>query len=102
LKTFKVPFWKATFSAAENFKDDQGHYDVEIKYGLYKYYKNDDTTQKPEICHYRLHDASVVVKTELSELLDYTNPREITSKFSSINNTTCTIITGADHGQGAW
>ena len=38
----------------------------------------------------RFLKSSLVVKNELSKLLDYTDQKEITSKFSSFNNTSCT------------
>ncbi len=44
----------------------------------------------------------MVVKNELRKLLDYTYPKLITTRLGSICNTTCTIVAGADQGQGAW
>jgi hypothetical protein len=98
----KFHFGKRLFLPQRILKDDQDHYEVETQYGSYKFYKNGDTAQKPEKRPYWLQDASAVVKTELSKLLDYLDPKVITSKFSSINNHTCTIVAGADQGQGAW
>ncbi len=39
---------------------------------------------------------------ELAKLLDYTNPLVKRTRLNSIINTTCTVVAGADQGQGAW
>jgi hypothetical protein len=87
--------------ASDAIKADRDLYEVETCYGSYKYHKNGDQIQKPEKCPYWYRDASVVVKNDLSKLLDYTGQKEITSKFSSLNNATCMLVSGADQGQGA-
>jgi hypothetical protein len=53
-------------------------------------------------CPYWPRDASEVVCKELSKLLDYADPKVITTKFSSICDTTLSIVAGVDQGQGAW
>jgi hypothetical protein len=98
----KYHFGKRMFLPQMILRADRDLYEVETHYGSYKHYKNGDQTQKPEKCPYWHRDASVVVKNELIKLLDYTDPKEITNKFSSLNNSTCTLVSGADQGQGAW
>jgi hypothetical protein len=58
--------------------------------------------QKPEKCPYWTRDASKIVCKELNNLLDYTNSNEPFSRLSSTCNSSCTIVAGADQGQGAW
>jgi hypothetical protein len=68
----------------------------------YKYYKNGDSLQKPEKCPFWSLDASENVCKELTRLLDYTDPKVLSTRLASICNTTCTIVAGSDQGQGAW
>jgi hypothetical protein len=86
----KYHFGKRMFLPQMIIRADRDLYEVETQYGSYKHYKNGDQTQKPEKCPHWHRDASVVVKNKLSKLLDYTDQKEITNKFSSLNNATCT------------
>ncbi len=86
----KYHFGKRMFLPQMIIRADRDLYEVETLYGSYKHKKNGDQTQKPEKCPYWHRDASVVVKNELIKLLDYTDPKEITNKFSSLKNATCT------------
>ncbi len=59
--------------------------------------------QKPERCSYWCRDPSIVVTKELSRMLYYLDPKIIHSRFSSLlASGSCTLIAGADQGQGAW
>jgi hypothetical protein len=43
------------------------------------------------------------VSKEISKMLDYMNPNLISSRFSSLlASDLCSLIAGADQGQGAW
>ncbi len=78
------------------------YYSVPTRYGEYKHYKDGDKSQKPEKCSFWSRDASQVVKKELERLLDYTNLNVVNQKFSSLATNGCTLVSGADQGQGAW
>jgi len=101
-KHLKFHFGKRIFLPTKVFKDDRLHYSVETFYGCYKYYQNGDKMQKPEKCPFWTHDSSEVVCNELTKLLDYSTSDDISSRLSSICCTRCTIVAGADQGQGAW
>jgi hypothetical protein len=101
-KHLKFHFGKRIFLPAKVFKDNRVHYNVETFYDCYKYYRDNNIMQKPEKCLYLTRDASEIVCKELTKLLDYTNSNELFSRLSSICNTICTIVAGADQGQGAW
>jgi len=100
-KHLKFCFGNRIFLPSKVFKDDRTHYNVETYYGFYKFYRNGDKMQKPEKCPFWTRDSSEVVCKELTKLLDYSS-NEVSTKLSSICSTSCTIIAGADQGQGAW
>ncbi len=81
---------------------DRECYNVPTKYNCFLYYKDGDKLQKPEKCPYWTHEPSAVVSKQLTKLLDYTDLNFRASMVSSIANTICTIVAGADQGQGAW
>jgi hypothetical protein len=94
---------KRLFIPDSKFNADHERYFVPTYYNEYRYYKNGDTTQKPERCLYWCRDPSIVVANEISRLLDYTSPNLLNSKFSSLlSSDSCALIVGADQGQGAW
>jgi len=96
-------FGKRIFLAEKGIAGDYSVYSVPTFYGEYKYYKDGDRSQKPEKCMYWSRNAAVVVKTELERLLDYSNLDVDPNKLSSLANTIgCTLVVGADQGQGAW
>jgi len=96
-------FGKRIFLAEKAIANDYSIYSVPTSYGEYRYYKDGDRSQKPEKCTYWSRNAAVVVKTELERLLDYSNLDVDPNKFSSLgNNSGCTLVVGADQGQGAW
>ena len=94
---------KRLFIPETRFSSDHEHYFVPTYYNEYKYYKNGDKSQKPERCHYWCRDPSIVVGKEFSRMLDYLDPNLIPTRFNSlITSGSCTLIAGADQGQGAW
>jgi len=95
-------FGKRLFIADRKLSYDCNYYSVPTRYGEYKYVKDGDTSQKPDKCSFWSRDASLVVQKELERLLDYTNLNEVTTKFNSLASNGCTLVTGADQGQGAW
>jgi hypothetical protein len=96
-------FGKRLFIPESTFSADHMHYYIPTYYNEYKYYKNGDKLQKPEKCHYWCRDPSLVVAKELSRMLDYLDANSITTRFSSLlASNSCTLIAGADQGQGAW
>ena len=102
-KHLRHHFGKRIFIPETVFSEDSDHYSVPTFYNDYKYYKNDDKTQKPERCSYWCRDPSIVVLTELSRMLDYLDPNSINSRFNSLlASGSCSLIAGADQGQGAW
>jgi hypothetical protein len=40
--------------------------------------------------------------SQQEQWLDYMDSNVVTSKFSSLSTSGCTIVAGADQGQGAW
>jgi hypothetical protein len=101
-KHLRFHFGKRLFIPEQQISKDCENYYVPTSYGEYKYYKKGDRSQKPERCSYWCRDASIVVAKELERLLDYSNDHlKTTNKLNSIASG-CTIIAGADHGQGAW
>ena len=102
-KHLKVHFGKRLFIPEKVFSSDLERFNVPTAYGEYKFYKDGDHTQKPERCPYWTRDASLVVLNELTRLLEYSDSHLISSNFSSISATNgCTLVAGADQGQGAW
>jgi hypothetical protein len=96
-------FGRRVFIPEKNLSGDSEYYHVPISYGEYKYYKDDDMSQKPEKCNYWCRDSALVVSKELERLIDYTNDLDVISRFSSLCTTEgMNIIAGADQGQGAW
>jgi len=102
-KHLKFHFGKHIFLPQTQLKVNQEIYQVETMYGSYKYYKGGDRTQKPKTCPYWHRNPSAIVKNELCKLIDYSDVNDTTSsnKLSSFNNSICTLIFGADQGQGA-
>jgi hypothetical protein len=98
----KYHFGKRLFIPRKIFEEDREHYNAQTYYDCYKYYKGGDKQQKPEKCPYWCRDPDEVVSKELTKLLDYSDPNLITTSLSSICQTTCTIVAGADQGQGSW
>jgi len=95
-------FGKLVFVPEKEISRDCESYFIPTVYGEYKHYKKGDRSHKPERCSYWCRDASIVVSKELERLLDYSvDNSESLSKINSIASS-CTLITGADHGQGAW
>ena len=90
--------WEACFVPEKEISWDCESYFIPTVYGEYKRYKQGDRSQKPERCSYWCRDASIVVSKELDYSVDNSE------SFSEINSiaSSCTLITGADHGQGAW
>lgn len=78
--------------------EDNERYYVPTSYGNYKYYKNGDKSQKPEKCSFWCRDPSLVVANELTRMLEYLDPNLV----STLTSGTCTLVAGADQGQGAW
>ena len=79
------------------------HYSVLTSYGEYKCFKGGDTVVKPKRCSYWYHNPSLVVANELSRLLDYLAPNQVSTRFnSSLASGHCSLVAGADQGQGAW
>jgi hypothetical protein len=101
-KHLKFHFGKRIFLPTKVFRDDRMQYNVETFYDCYKYYKNGDKMQKPEKCPFWTRDSSEIVCKELTKLLDYSLSNDVSSRLSSICSTRCTIVAGADQGQGAW
>jgi hypothetical protein len=102
-KHLRLHFGKRLFIPDTTFNADHEHYYIPTHYNEYKHYKNGDRMQKPERCQYWCRDPSLVVTTELSRMLDYLDPNLITTRFSSLlASGSCTLIAGADQGQGAW
>ncbi len=96
-------FGKQIFILETMFSEDSDHYSVLMFYNEYKCYKNVDETHKPQRCSYWRRDPSNVVLKELSRMLDYLDPISINSRFNSLlTSGSCTLIAGADQGQGAW
>jgi len=54
------------------------------------------------MCSFWSRNASLVVKKELERLIDYTDFNVVNQKFSSITTSGCTLIAGANQGQGTW
>ncbi len=101
-KHLRFHFGKCLFIPEECISKDGEHYSVPTSYSECKYYKKVDRSQKPERCSYWCRDASIVISKELERLLDYSNNNlESTNILNAIVGG-CTIIAGADHGQGAW
>jgi len=104
-KHLKFHFGKRIFLPQTQLKVNREIYQVETMYGSYKYYKGGDRTQKPEKCPYWHRDPSAIVKNELCKLIDYSDVNDnsaSSAKLSSLNNSICTLVSGADQGQGAW
>ena len=102
-KHLRLHFGKRLFIPETKFEEDNDHYAVQTCYGEYKYYKNGVKEQKPERCSYWYRDPSLVVANELSRLIDYLDPNLVSTRFKSLlASGYCTIIAGADQGQGAW
>lgn len=101
-KHLKYHFGSRLFIPQKIFKENREYYNVPTNYNCFKYYKDGDKLQKPEKCPYWTCDPSAVVSKEVTKLLDYTEQNFRASRLSSIANTTCTIVAGADQGQGAW
>ncbi len=102
-KHLRLHFGKRLFLPDTTVEEDNDHYAVPTSYGEYKYYKNKDMAQKPERCPHWCRDPSLVVANEISRLLDYLDPNVISTRFNSlIAGNFCTLVAGADQGQGAW
>jgi hypothetical protein len=102
-KHLRLHFGKRLFIPESTFIVDHQHYYVPTYYNEYKHYKNCDKLQKPERCQYWVRDPSLVVAKELSRMLDYLDTNLIPTRFSSLlASDCCTLIAGADQGQGAW
>ncbi len=102
-KHLRLHFGKRLFIPETTFNTDHEQRYVPTYYNEQKYYKNGDKTQKPERCHYWCRDPSLVVAKELSRMLDYLDPSLISTRFSPLlASGACTLIAGADQGQGAW
>ncbi len=99
-KHLRLHFGKRLFIPEQMFTNDLERYHIPTFYGDYKFYKNDDLTQKPKKCPYWYRDASVVVINELTRILDYTDMLSNFNSLSSISG--CTLVAGANQGQGAW
>jgi hypothetical protein len=101
-KHLRFHFGKHDFVPEQKICRDCETYYVPAVHGEFKYYKKGDWSQKPERCSYWCRDASIVVSKELERLLDYSVDNS--ESFSQINSiaSLCTLIAGADHGQGAW
>ncbi len=100
-KHLRLHFGKRLFIPDTTFNADHEHYYIPTHYNEYKHYKNGDRMQKPERCQYWCRDPNLVVTTELSRILDYLDPNLITTRFSSLlASGSCTLIAGADQGQG--
>jgi hypothetical protein len=98
-------FGKRVFIPEKKLSFDSEYYKVPIFFGEYKYYKDNDTSQKAEKCNYWCRDCTLVVSKELERLVDYTNDLDVINRFSSISSATnggMNIVAGADQGQGAW
>jgi len=91
-------FGKRVFVPEKEISQDCESYLFPTVYGEYTHYKKRDWSQKMERCSYWCIDASIVVSKELDYSVDNS---ESFSKINSIASS-CTLITGADHGQGAW
>jgi hypothetical protein len=98
----KYHFGKLLFIPRKIFEEDREHYNALTYYNHYKYYKGGDKQQKPEKCPYWCHDPDEVFSKELTKKLDYIDPNLISTSLSSICQTTCTIVSGADQSQGSW
>ena len=95
-------FGKRIFIPENHISVEANFYSVPTFYGEYKHYKDGDKSQKAEKCAYWSRDASLVLKKELERLLDYTDLNVVTNKLSSLASSGCTVVAGADQGQGAW
>jgi hypothetical protein len=97
-------FGRRVFIPKKKLSCDSEYYHAPISFGEYKYYKDNDTSQKPEKCNYWCRDSALVVSKELECLIDFTNDLDVINRFSSICLATngMNIIAGADQGQGAW
>jgi hypothetical protein len=95
-------FGKRLFIPEKKNLHDEKYYQVPMSFGEYKYYKDDNRSQKPEKCPYWYRDAALVVTKELERLIDYTKDVDALNRFSSIAKEGMTIVAGADQGQGAW
>jgi hypothetical protein len=102
-KHLRVHFGKRLFIPEKIFSADLQRYYVPTAYGDCKFHKDGDHTQKPEKCPYWTRDASLVVLNELTRTLEYTDLNLVSSTFSSLTSVNgCTLVAGADQGQGAW
>jgi hypothetical protein len=100
-KHLRFHFGKLVFVPEKEISRDCESYFIPTVYGEYKHYKKGERSQKLEQCSYWCRDASIVVSKELERLLDYSvDNSESFSKINSIASS-CTLITGADHCQGA-
>ncbi len=81
---------------------ESNYYPVPTLYGEHNHYKDGDRSQKPEKCSFWSPNASLVVKKELERLLDYTELNVESNKLISLATSGCTLVAGADQGQGAW
>ena len=95
-------FGKRLFIPQTIFAEDRKHYSVDTYYDCFKYYKGGDKLLKPEKCPYWFRDPAEVVSVELAKLLDYTDSNLKATKLRSISLSPCTIVAGADQGQGSW
>lgn len=102
-KHLRYHFGKRLFIPDQHISNDVDHYNVHTTYGEFKFYKKGDRTQKAERCSYWCRDASIVVSNELARLIDHSfDTLKSSSNLLSSIARNCTIISGADHGQGAW
>jgi hypothetical protein len=101
-KHLHYQFGKVIFIAENKRSADCNYCSVPMHYREYKYFKDGDKSKKAEKCSYWSRDASLVVKKELEWLIDYTDFNVVNQKFSSLTTSGCTLITGANQGQGAW
>lgn len=95
-------FGKRLFIPEKKILHDEKYYQVPMSFGEYKYYKDDNRSQKPEKCPYWYRDAALVVTKELERLIDYNNNVDAINRFCFIAKEDMTIVAGADQGQGAW
>ncbi len=97
-----LPIWKRIFIAENKISSVCNYYSVPTRNGEYKHYKDGDKSQKPDKCSFWSCDASTVVKKVLEWLPGYTDSNVVNQKFSSLATDGCTLVAGADQGQGAW
>jgi hypothetical protein len=101
-KHLRHHFGKRVFIPDKSITNDGESYYIPTHYGEYHYYKRNDASQKPEKCSYWCRDASVIVTKELERLIDFNYETVESTNYISSLSEGCTIISGGDHGHGAW